>query len=338
MSAKQKPVSGITLAEVARALGAKLHGSPKKRITGVSSLEEAGASELSFVASSKFLRALANSKAGAVLVSELPTPKGRRNYLVLPNPYLGFARALELFYTEEPEWTGTHPRAVVGKGCRIAKETCIHPGVILGKDCRIAKHVTLHSGVVLGDGVTVGAGSSLFYNVSVYAGSRIGKKVRIHAGSVIGSDGFGYAQDGRTHVKIPQIGIVRIEDDVEIGASVTIDRAALGETVIGKNTKIDNLCQIGHNCKLGKGCILVSQVGIAGSTTLGDYVMVGGQTGFSGHLKIGNNVQVGAKSAVFKDVPDGAFVTGIPAVNRKDWLKLHGALRRLPAALEKFRS
>jgi UDP-3-O-[3-hydroxymyristoyl] glucosamine N-acyltransferase len=189
--------------------------------------------------------------------------------------------------------------------------------------------VVVYPNVTIEPGVVIGESSIVYPQVSIYAGSRIGARCIIHSGVVIGSDGYGFATEGGKHHKIPQIGIVRIEDDVEIGAGTTIDRAALGETVIGEGTKIDNLVQVGHNVKVGKHCLLVSQVGIAGSTRLGDSVVVAGQSGFAGHLEIGNRVQVAAKSAVLDDVPDDTKVMGIPAVPFREFARREAGLRRL---------
>jgi UDP-3-O-[3-hydroxymyristoyl] glucosamine N-acyltransferase len=187
----------------------------------------------------------------------------------------------------------------------------------------------IYPNVTIEPGARIGEETIVYPQVSIYYGSIIGRRCIIHSGAVIGSDGYGFATEGGRHHKIPQVGIVRIEDDVEIGAGTTIDRAALGETVIGEGTKIDNLVQVGHNVKVGKHCFLVSQVGIAGSTQLGDYVAVAGQSGFAGHLTIGNGVQVAAKSAVLDDVPDGTKVMGIPAVPFRDYARREAHLRRL---------
>ena len=208
--------------------------------------------------------------------------------------------------------------------------TTIGENVVIGND------VTIFQGVSIEAGSTLGDGSIVYPNVVIYDGTRIGRRCIIHAGVVIGSDGYGFAMHEGKHHKIPQIGIVRIEDDVEIGAGTTIDRAALGETVIGEGTKIDNLVMIGHNVKIGKHCLLVSQVGIAGSTELGDHVFVAGQSGFSGHLKIGHRVQVAAKSAVLEDVPDDTKVMGSPAMPFKEFARRQAALKRL--AKKKARS
>jgi len=193
----------------------------------------------------------------------------------------------------------------------------------------IGNDVIIHSNVTIDDDVAIGDGTTIYPNVAVHYGSQIGRRCVIHSSAVIGSDGYGFATQHGRHYKIPQIGIVRIEDDVEIGAGTTIDRAALGETVIGEGTKIDNLVQIGHNVRVGRHCLLVSQVGIAGSTVLGDYVVVAGQSGFAGHLTIGDRVQVAAKSAVLDDVAAGEKVMGIPAIPFRDFARREATLRRL---------
>jgi UDP-3-O-[3-hydroxymyristoyl] glucosamine N-acyltransferase len=205
----------------------------------------------------------------------------------------------------------------------------VGPFVSIGENVVLGDGVVVYPNVTIEPGVVIGESSIVYPQVSIYAGSRIGARCIIHSGVVIGSDGYGFATEGGKHHKIPQIGIVRIEDDVEIGAGTTIDRAALGETVIGEGTKIDNLVQVGHNVKVGKHCLLVSQVGIAGSTRLGDSVVVAGQSGFAGHLEIGNRVQVAAKSAVLDDVPDDTKVMGIPAVPFREFARREAGLRRL---------
>jgi len=200
---------------------------------------------------------------------------------------------------------------------------------VIGAGVTVGDDVTIYASVTIEAGSTIGDGTTIFPNVSVYSGTRIGRRCVIHSGAVIGSDGYGFATHGGRHHKIPQIGIVRIEDDVEVGAGTTIDRAALGETVIGEGTKIDNLVQIGHNVRIGRHCLLVSHVGVAGSTVLGDYVVVAGQSGFAGHLTIGDRVQVAAKSAVLGDVADGQKVMGIPAIPFREFARREATLRRL---------
>jgi UDP-3-O-[3-hydroxymyristoyl] glucosamine N-acyltransferase len=213
--------------------------------------------------------------------------------------------------------------ATLGIGVNVGPFVFVGERVTIGDGVTIYGHVTIEADSVIGDGTVI------YPQVSIYSGSRIGRRCIIHSGAVIGSDGYGFAfHQGRFH-KIPQVGTVRIEDDVEIGAGTCIDRAALGETVIGEGSKIDNLVQIGHNVKIGKHCVLVSQVGIAGSTELGDYVQVAGQSGFAGHLKIGSRVQVAAKSAVLDDVAEGMKVMGTPAVPFREFARREAALRRL---------
>jgi UDP-3-O-[3-hydroxymyristoyl] glucosamine N-acyltransferase len=201
--------------------------------------------------------------------------------------------------------------------------------VAIGEGVTIGNDVVIHPNVSIGDGAAIGDNTTIHGNVSIYDGCRIGARCIIHSGAVIGSDGYGFATTRGRHHKIPQIGIVRIEDDVEIGAGTTIDRAALGETVIGEGTKIDNLVQVGHNVRIGRHCLLVSQVGVAGSTVLGDYVVVAGQSGFAGHLTIGDRVQVAAKSAVLEDVPAGMKVMGVPAMPFREFARREVTLRRL---------
>jgi UDP-3-O-[3-hydroxymyristoyl] glucosamine N-acyltransferase len=233
------------------------------------------------------------------------------------------------WFSARPMAMGISPRASIASSAKLGTNIAIGPFVTIGENVAVGHNVTIFQGVSIEAGSNIGDDCIIYPNVVIYDGMRIGRRCIIHAGVVIGSDGYGFAMHEGKHHKIPQIGIVRIEDDVEIGAGTTIDRAALGETVIGEGTKIDNLVQIGHNVKIGKHCLLVSQVGIAGSTELGDHVFVAGQSGFSGHLKIGHRVQVAAKSAVLEDVPDDTKVMGSPAVPFKEFARRQAVVKRL---------
>jgi UDP-3-O-[3-hydroxymyristoyl] glucosamine N-acyltransferase len=243
-----------------------------------------------------------------------------------PNPYLAFARVLELFAGTGREYTeGIHRTAVVAKDSEIESGVCLGPWVVVENGAKIGPGVTILAGSLVGADSVIGENSLVYPNVTIRENVKIGKNVIIHSGAVIGSDGFGFARDGSRHHKIPQIGGVQIEDDVEIGANVTVDRATLGVTRIGRGTKIDNLVQIAHNVNIGENCIIAAQVGISGSTQIGDESILGGQVGVVGHLKIGKKVMVGAQSGVTKDVPDGTVVFGYPAreIHKTKRMKAH---------------
>ncbi len=303
-------------------------GDRNRSINGVASLSQAKGDQLSFLSNRKYAADLAATKAGAVLVPKNLEGNDDR-FIRVDDPYFAFARIMTRWFSNRPVPKGISPHAVVSSSAKLGQNVVLGHFAIVGDEVVIGNNVTIFQGVSIEAGSVIGDDCIIYPNVTIYDGTRIGRRCIIHSGVVIGSDGYGFALNQGKHHKIPQIGIVRIEDDVEIGAGTTIDRAALGETVIGEGTKIDNLVQIGHNVKVGKHCLLVSQVGIAGSTELGDYVAVAGQSGFSGHLKIGSRVQVAAKSAVLADVPDDTKVMGSPAVPFTEFARRHAALKKL---------
>ena len=314
----------LNLAELAARLGAELAGDAAVKVSGVRPLDEAGPSDLSFLHNSKYVAEARRSKAGAILVAD-PNLAPGHNLLVMAHPYLGLARALELFYPTQ----GIHPTAAVHPEARLGEGVSVGAQAVIEAGCSIGAGTIVGPGVVLGRDVTVGEGCRLHPRVVVRHGCRIGNRCILQPGVVIGGDGFGFATVDGVHHKVPQVGIVVIEDDVEIGANSCIDRATLGETRIGRGTKIDNLVQVAHNVQVGEGSLLVAQVGISGSTSLGHHVIMAGQSGAAGHLTIGDRVIVGAKSAVIKDVAPGQFVTGYPAQPHRDWLKMNVRLRQL---------
>lgn len=322
---------------LADALGARLDGDPDLWITGVAPLERAGAADLSFLANPKYREAAKGSGAGAVLVAPGVVLPGK-TLLVSPNPYAAFARALALFHPEDRPKPGVHPTAVLGEGCEVAPDVHVGPLAVLMARVRVGPRSVVEAGCVLMEGCQVGADCRLFPRVVLYPRTRLGNRVILHAGVVVGSDGFGYASEGGLHRKVPQVGTAVVDDDVEIGANTTVDRGTLDETRIGAGTKIDNLVQIGHNVRTGEGCILVAQSGISGSTRLGRGVVFAGQSGAVGHIRIGDQVRVGAKSAVTKDLPDGAFVTGHPAVDHRLWLKERALSGRLEEMFRRLRN
>jgi UDP-3-O-[3-hydroxymyristoyl] glucosamine N-acyltransferase len=321
-------MAAVSVGEIVDFVGGEYAGDRGRGIMAVASLAVATADQLSFLSNRKYLIDLNATEAGAVLVPKNLEGSDPR-WIRVEDPYYAFARIMSRWFSDRPRPTGISDKADVAKSAKLGSGVALGPFAVIGENVVIGANVTIFQGVSIEAGSVIGDDCIIYPNVVIYDGTRIGNRCIIHSGVVIGSDGYGFATHAGKHHKIAQIGIVRIEEDVEIGAGTTIDRAALGETVIGEGTKIDNLVQIGHNVKVGKHCLLVSQVGIAGSTELGDYVAVAGQSGFSGHLKIGNRVQVAAKSAVLDDVPDDTKVMGSPAVPFTEFARRHAALKKL---------
>jgi UDP-3-O-[3-hydroxymyristoyl] glucosamine N-acyltransferase len=251
------------------------------------------------------------------------------------NPRLAFAKALAAFFPEPKFAAGIHPSSVLAASAQVDPTAHIGPHCTIGERVKIGARTVLQAGNFIGDDSVVGDETNLFPNVTVYPRTQIGRRVRIHAGAVIGSDGFGYVFDSGIHRKVPQIGKVVIGDDVEIGSNTSVDRGALGSTVIGQGTKIDNLVQIGHNVEIGEHSILCAQVGIAGSAKLGKYCVLAGQVGIAGHLKIGNQVTIGSKSGVMHNIPDGEQWLGIPAQPDRKAKRMMIAMQRVPDLLKK---
>jgi len=319
-----------TLKEVADYLGGTVKGDETVRVVGLAPLESAGPDTVTFLANPKYAAKVAQTKAGAVLMAPGGESFGR-NVIEMANPYLGFAKLLTLFYTAPHPPLGVLPEANVGTGVTLGEGISIYPGACVGNNVVIGDRTVIHSGAVIYDGTVVGEDCVVHANAVIRERCRLGNRVIVQPGAVIGSDGFGYAPDGRGYYRIPQIGIVVLEDDVEVGANTTIDRAALEVTLIKKGTKLDNLVQIAHNCQIGRDCMIVSQVGISGSTTVGDHVTLAGQVGVAGHLAIGDNVMVGAKSGVHNSLAANAGFSGYPALPHKEWLKAMAVVPNLPA-------
>src|SRR5437764_14568762 len=318
----------VSIGEIVDLIGGRYAGKRDRMISAVAPLAGANTGQLSFLSNRKYSAQLAASKAGAILVPRNLEGEDERCIRV-DDPYFAIARIMTKWFGARPMPKGISPQTSIASSAKLGENVAVGPFTMIGEDVVIGNNVTIFQNVSIEAGSIVGNDCIVYPNVVIYDGTRIGRRCIIHSAVVIGSDGYGFAMHDGKHHKIPQIGIVRIEDDVEIGAGTTIDRAALGETVIGEGTKIDNLVQIGHNVKIGKHCLLVSQVGIAGSTELGDYVAVAGQSGFSGHLKIGNRVQVAAKSAVLDDFPDDTKVMGSPAVPFTEFARRQAALKKL---------
>jgi len=317
----------VSLGEIADFVGGAYSGPRDVRVVGVAPLSDATERHISFLSNPKYAGQLPQTRAAAVLVAKDVDGDGK--YIRVDNPYLAMARVVTRWFAEKPAPYGISPHAVISKWANLGANVAVGPFTSIADNVTIGANSIIYGNVTIEAGSTIGENTILYPNVSIYHGSKIGSRCILHSGVVIGSDGYGFAFHEGRHHKIPQVGIVRIEDDVEIGSGSTVDRAALGETVIGQGTKIDNLCHVGHNVKIGKHCLLVAQVGIAGSSTLGDYVVIAGQSGVSGHVTIGNRVQIAGKSAVFDDVPDDAKVMGVPAVPFNEFARRLATIKRL---------
>jgi len=327
-------MKALTLAEIASMLGCSVPPQHASRtITAVAALTDAGETDLSFLSSEAYLNDFLATRAAAVIVRrQIRLPAGN-DKCVLPvdDADLALARVLRALAPPVPRPDpGIHPTAVVADSAVLGEGVAVGPHVVVGRRSTIGARTVLHAGVFIGDDVSIGEDCELFPNVVVRERITIGHRVVIHASSVLGSDGFGYRWDGRQHAKIPQIGTVIIEDDVELGSCVCIDRAKFGATRVGRGTKIDNLVQVGHNVRIGPHCIIVGQTGLAGSVILEGRVTLGGQTAVRDHVNIGEGAAAAARSAIADDVAPGAMVSGMPALPHRQSLREQAALRRLP--------
>jgi UDP-3-O-[3-hydroxymyristoyl] glucosamine N-acyltransferase len=327
------------LSELAAWVGGDVTGDPSLQITGVNGLAEAGPTELSFYAGGKYKRELEATEAGAVLIGPDAEREGEVNYVRVANPHLAFAKVSLLFNPRPSFIPGIHPGAQVHPDSSVHPEATVMSGSTIERGASIGARTVLFPGVYVGESAAVGDECILYPNVTVRERCLVGARVILHPSCVIGADGFGFAFDPSlpAHVKIPQVGIVRIEDDVEIGACSCIDRATFGETVVGRGTKIDNLVQIAHNVKIGQLAILCGQVGISGSTEVGSGAVLAGQVGVVGHIRIGEMAKVGAQAGVARDVAGGATVTGYPAIDHRTWLKSSIAFEHLSELTRELR-
>lgn len=316
------------LSEIAALLGLELRGEDCE-ISGLNTLEAAGADEVSFLANPKYVDKLASTQAAAVIV-DASYADHVNVALVSKNPYFDFGRALALFARPQGSFEGisdrafVHPDATIGEGC------IIYPNVYVAPHACIGSGVQLFPGCYIGERAVIGDDCVLYPNVSIMADVRVGSDCILHAGVVLGADGFGFARTEHGIQKIPQIGTVIIGNDVEIGANTTIDRSVLGATRVGDGTKIDNLVMLGHNVEVGRDCIIVSQVGVSGSTKIGNNVTIAGQTGIAGHLNIGSNVVIGPQAGVPKDIPANQTVGGSPAVDKGTYMRTMSVMPKLP--------
>jgi UDP-3-O-[3-hydroxymyristoyl] glucosamine N-acyltransferase len=318
-----------TVAQIAKVLGGEVVGDASLVLRGFAPADRAQPGDLTFAENENYF-ARAEQSAASTIIIDGPSASSRKTLIRVPNARVAFAKVLPLFFPEPVFAAGVHPTAIVPASARVDSTAHIGPYCVLGEKVQIGARSVLQGLNSIGADCLLGEDVNLFPNATLYPRTEVGDRVRIHSGAVVGSDGFGYVLDDGVHRKVPQIGHVIICDDVELGANVTVDRGALGPTIVGKGTKIDNLVQIAHNVTVGEHCIIVSQAGVAGSTKLGNYVILGGQVGLAGHLKIGNRVSVAAQSGVMNNIPDGEKWIWTPAQPDRQAKRQMIALQQLP--------
>jgi UDP-3-O-[3-hydroxymyristoyl] glucosamine N-acyltransferase len=327
-----------TVAEIAAIVGGTVIGDGSTPITGINGIRQAASGDITFLADPRYFRDLETTKASAILGP--PDLTVWRNPIIqVPDPYLAVAALLKRVQADmarRPE--GVHPSAVVGTNVQLGEGVALGPYAVVGDDCRIGDGTVVYPGAYIAPACRVGMNCVIFPNVTIREYTTVGDRCTIHAGAVIGSDGFGFANVDGKHEKIPQVGIVVIGNDVEIGANSAIDRATFGQTTIGDGTKIDNLVQIGHNTRIGRHTVICGNAGVAGSTIIGDRVTVAAGAGLAGHMEVGDGATIGAYSGVSKSVKPGQTVFGYPAVEHGRSKRMHAALRQLPEALRLLKS
>lgn len=332
----------MKLREIADLVQAEVEGSAAVNIRRVAKIEEAGDGDITFIANRKYEKFLATTHASCVIVSrDFSPPEGSRPVLLrVADPYFAFLKVLQAFHPPSPPLpSGVHSTAVIAPTAILGAEVRVGAHAVVGDRCRIGNRTVIGHGVVLGEDVHVGDDGIMYHNVTVYAGSRVGNRVTVHSGSVIGGDGFGFAPkaDG-SFEKIPQMGIVVLEDDVEVGSNTTIDRATMGETRIKRGAKLDNLIQIAHNVVVGENTVIAAQAGVSGSTKIGAQAMIGGQVGFTGHLEIADGTKIGAQSGIHRSITTpGQTYFGSPAHPYREAFRMQGAVTQLPDLLNTVR-
>jgi UDP-3-O-[3-hydroxymyristoyl] glucosamine N-acyltransferase len=327
----------MRLDEIATRVGGVVHGDGSIRIRGVATLERAGPEELSFLTNPRYREAAASSRAGAILARAGSGLEGR-TWLEAPEPQLALARILDVFHPP-PAWIpGVSERASVAPSARLGSDVTVGPFAVIEEGVEIGDRAVVAAGAYVGAACRVGADTVILPRAVLYPGTVVGSRCVIHAGVVLGADGFGFATSGGRHHKVPQVGCVVVEDDVEIGANAAVDRAMLGETVIGEGTKIDDLVMIAHGVRVGRGCLIAAQCGVAGSTRLGDHVTLAGQVGVIGHIEIASGTVVASKAAIYADVEKGGLIGGIPATDHVRWKRSQALVARLPEIWAELRA
>jgi UDP-3-O-[3-hydroxymyristoyl] glucosamine N-acyltransferase len=320
----------LKLQEIAERIGCRLEGDGAIEITGAAGVDQAGPGQITFLANPKYQKALARTRASAIIVGEeAPAPPCAA--LRTKHPYVAFARALELFAAVPRPPAGVDPRSALGRDVTVGRDVAVGPFATIGDGAAIGEGTVIYPHVAIGAGTRIGARCIVYSHASIRERITIGDRVIVHGGAVIGADGYGFArlQDG-THYKVPQIGTIRIDDDVEIGANTCIDRPPVGETRIGAGTKIDNLVQIAHGIRVGRNVLLAAQTGIAGSTTIEDDVVLGGQVGVAGHITLGRGTMATGQTGITNSTEPGELLSGCPGIPNREWLKASAVFRTLP--------
>lgn len=325
----------LSLAEIAELVAGRVVGNADAIISGAAAFEQAEPKDVAFAMNAAFVKKLDTCSAGAIIVSRTVTASSR-NLIQVDNPHAAFAKIMAHFYPPGRPPVGISPSAVIGDNFSCGTAPAIAPFAVIGNNVVFGDRVTLHPFVAIGDGVVLGDDVVIYPNTSILERCRIGNRVIIHAATVIGSDGFGFAPEGDTYLKVAQVGIVQIDDDVEIGAGNTIDRAAFGKTWIQRGVKTDNQVHVAHNVIVGEDTLLIAQVGIAGSVTIGRHVILAGQAGVVDHVTIGDNAIIGAKAGIGKSVAPGEVLFGGPAMPHKTWLKVQREFPHLPELRKKL--
>lgn len=320
----------LALAAIAQMVGGEVIGDPQKTVVGAAAFETAAPDEIALAGAPRYLKQIDATRAGALMVP-LKFEAAGRNLVRVGNPAAAFARVLSVFHPLPRPAAGISPGAVIGGGFSVGLDPAIAPLVFIGENVTFGDRVAVYPGVFIGDEVFLGDDTTIFPNVTIMRRCRIGQRVIVNPGTVIGADGFGFAPEGERYRKIPHTGSVQIDDDCEIGALNTIDRATFGKTWIKQGVKTDNLVQIAHNVTIGENSVVVAQVGISGSTVIGRHAVLAGQAGIAGHLTLGDNVTVGPQAGVGKSIPSGEVVSsGLPAMAHRTWLRVVREVPRLP--------
>jgi len=320
----------VPISKISALVQGKIRGDSNKMISGAAPFEQAGADEITVAGTAKYIKKMGACRAAAIIVPPNTTSESHI-LLQVDNPMVAFAKTMQYFHPPVQPRAGIHPGATIGEEFHHGRHLTVGPAAVIGRQVTVGDRVWLHPAVVVGDDVVMGDDVVIHPNVTIQQGCIIGNRVIIHAGTVIGSDGFGFAPDGKRYHKIPHTGIVQIDDDVEIGANNAIDRGTFGKTHIGQGVKTDNLVHVAHNVKVGENTVLVAQVGISGSVTIGKNAVLAGQAGVAGHLTIGDGAIVGPQTGVGKPVPDGQIVSsGIPEMPHRLWLRVQRMIPKLP--------